>query len=179
MGNDNSLEDSFSGHIFLDSANFSSETLINQMLANFDSKFTDQMETDLGNRSIRDVIKVASMLEKEVNYATHPNDTPLVSGIIWNRLDNDWTLGIDATLLYINPDGELTASDLASDSPYNSRIHKGLPPTAVDNPGIATIMGALYPKDTTYWFYLTDPETGDTIFATTNEEHEANKAKYL
>lgn len=180
LGNDNSLEGFlFPDTYFLDSANFSVETLINQMLTNFDSKFTEEMEADLGNRTIRDVIKVASMLEKEVNYSTHPDDTDLVSGIIWKRLDNDWTLGIDATLLYINPDGELTASDLASQSPYNSRIHKGLPPTAVDNPGIATIIGALYPETSTYWFYLTDPETGNTIFATTNEEHEVNKAEYL
>lgn len=166
---------------FLDSGNFSSEVLINQMLANFDKKFTDQMQaTAIKNaRSIRDIINVAAMLEKEVNYVSHPKDTPLVSGIIWKRLDNNWTLGIDATLLYLDADGELSADDLASNNPYNSRKVKGLPPTAVDNPGIATIEAALYPETSIYWFYLTDPESGDTIFAVTNEEHEANKDKYL
>lgn len=180
LGNDHSLEGFlFPDTYFLDSASFTSETLIKQMLNNFDSKFTTQMRADLGKRSIRDLIKVASMLEKEVNYVTHPNDTALVAGIIWKRLDNDWALGIDATLLYIDQDGELSATDLQSTSPYNSRLTKGLPPTAVDNPGLATITAALYPKDSTYWFYLTEPATGNTIFATTNGEHEANKVKYL
>ncbi len=164
---------------FLDSASFTSESLIKQMLNNFDSKFTSQMRVDLKTRSIRDVIKVASMLEKEVNYATHPDDTAIVSGIIWKRLDNDWALGIDATLLYIEPDGEVSAGDLQSDNPYNSRLVKGLPPSAISNPGFATITAAIYPKDSAYWFYLTDPKTGDTIFAITNEEHEVNKNKYL
>ncbi len=180
LENDRSLEGFlFPDTYFLDSANFSSETLINQMLRNFDSKFTEQMEADLGNRSIRDVIKVASMVEKEVNYSTHPNDAPLVAGIIWKRLDNDWTLGIDATLLYMDSDGKLSSEDLASTSPYNTRVQKGLTPTAISNPGIDAIIAAIYPKDSAYWFYLTATETGDTIFSTTNEEHEANKSRYL
>ena len=119
------------------------------------------------------------MVEKEVNYSTHPNDAPLVAGIIWKRLDNDWTLGIDATLLYMDSDGKLSAEDLASTSPYNTRVQKGLTPTAISNPGIDAINAAIYPKDSDYWFYLTATESGDTIFATTNAEHEANKEKYL
>lgn len=166
---------------FLDGANFSSETLIKQMLQNFNAKVTEQMIADAtaSGRTLQDVIKVASMLEKEVNYVTHPNDTALVAGIIWKRLDNNWTLGIDATSLYIDDDGELSADELASNNAYNSRLNKGLPPTAVSNPGLATIIAAIYPKTSGYWFYLTDPKSGDTIFAVTNEEHEANKAEYL
>ncbi len=179
---DNSLEGFlFPDTYFLDGASFSVQTLINQMLTNFENKISAQMLADIAGskRSLRDIIIVASMLEKEVNYVTHPDDTDLVAGIIWKRLDNDWTLGIDATMLYFDNDGELSLEELADDNAYNSRLNKGLPPTAVSNPGLDTITAAIYPESSGYWFYLTDPESGDTIFAITNEEHEANKAHYL
>lgn len=163
---------------FIDSAAFSVENMIDRMLGNFDQKFTDEMQSDLAasGRSIQEMVIVASMIEKEV-FTT--NDIPLVSGIIWKRLDNDWTLGIDATLLYNDADGELTASDLTNDTPYNTRLNKGLPPTPISNPGLASLNGAIYPEASDYWFYLTTLDTGEVIYATTNEEHEANKDQYL
>ncbi|MBU0981073.1 endolytic transglycosylase MltG [Patescibacteria group bacterium] len=163
---------------FIDSETFSSESLINQMLQNFDRKLTEQMRKDIesSGRTIQEVVIVASMLEKEVRTE---DDIPFVAGIIWKRLDNDWTLGIDATLLYTKEDNTLTAEDLASDSSYNTRINKGLPPTAISNPGLASLEGAIYPEDSRYWFYLTDIDTGEVIYAETNEEHEKNKSKHL
>ena len=87
-------------------------------------------------------------------------------------------LGIDATLLYTQNDGELSPEDLANDNPYNTRLNTGLPPTAIGNPGLASLQAALVPEISDYWFYLTDDE-GDVHYAVTNEEHEANKAEYL
>lgn len=179
------LEDSFGleGFLFpdtyfIDSSSFTAEDFINQMLNNFDTKLTEDMETATAEagRTIQEVITVASMLEREVRTT---EDIATVSGIIWKRLDNDWTLGIDATLLYVQDDNELTAEDLGEESPYNTRINTGLPPTPISNPGLASIEGAIYPEDSDYWFYLTTIDTGEVIYSKTNEEHEANKATYL
>ena len=162
---------------FVDSETFKVEDLINQMLQNFDKKWTDELEAklDASGHSLAEVVNVASMVEKEVRTE---KDLPLVAGIIWKRLNNDWTLGIDATLLYKDEDHSLTSEDLASDNAYNTRLVKGLPPTPICNPGLASIEAALNFEASDYWFYLTDSE-GAVHYATTNEEHEENKAKYL
>lgn len=178
LDNDRSLEGFlFPDTYFIDSATFTSEGLINQMLSNFNNKLTDEMliAIDREGRSLRETVIVASMVEKEVRTEA---DLPLVAGIIWKRLDYNWALGIDATLLYVQEDNTLTAEDLAEETPYNTRINTGLPPTAISNPGYASLMAAIYPNDSDYWFYLTD-ETGAVHYATTNAEHEDNKANYL
>jgi len=163
---------------FVDSATFSVESFINQLLRTFDSKITDEMDAaiEASGRSLDEIVNVASMIEKEVRTDA---DIPVVGGIIWKRLDNDWTLGIDATLLYVQNDNELTVEDLAMDSPYNTRLETGLPPSAISNPGLASLKGAIYPEVSDYWFYLTTLDTGEVIYAITNDEHEANKDQYL
>ena len=163
---------------FVDSATFSVETFIHQLLATFDSRVTDEMTLaiEASGRTLDEVVNVASMIEKEVRTEI---DIPIVGGIIWKRFDNDWTLGIDATLLYVQDDNELSAEDLSMDSPYNTRLYKGLPPTAICSPGLASLMGAIYPEESDYWFYLTTLDTGEVIYAESNEDHEANKEKYL
>ena len=135
------------------------------------------MQTDLeaSGRSLYDTVIVASMVEKEVRTA---EDLPIVAGIMWKRLDAEWALGIDATLLYVDADGTLSSEDLTAENPYNTRINKGLPPGAIGNPGLASLQAALYAKDSDYWFYLTDSD-GAVHYAVTNEEHEANKAQYI
>lgn len=178
LSEDQSLEGYlFPDTYFLDSANFNVEGLINQMLQNFDTRWTDEMQStlDASGRSLADVVNVASMVEKEVRTE---DDLPIVAGIIWKRLDNDWMLGIDATLLYKDEDHSLTSEDLATESPYNTRLATGLPPTPICNPGLASLEAALSPETSDYWFYLTDSE-GAVHYAATNEEHEQNKAKHL
>ncbi len=178
LSTDQSLEGYlFPDTYFIDSATFKVETLINQMLQNFDKRWTDEMQTALtaSGRSLAEVVNVAAMVEKEVRTE---EDLPIVAGIIWKRLDNDWTLGIDATLLYKDEDHSLTSEDLASDNAYNTRINTGLPPTPICNPGLASIQAALAPEASEHWFYLTDSE-GAVHYAGSNEEHEANKAEYL
>jgi UPF0755 protein len=163
---------------FIDSSTFNAEGFIDLMLSNFDKKFTQEMRdaTKANGRTINDTIIVASMIEREVRTE---KDIPIVGGIIWKRLDNDWALGIDATLLYVQDDNELTAEDLAEDSPYNTRINTGLTPSAISNPGLASLEGAAYPEDSDYWFYLTTLDTGEVIYGVTNDDHNNNKAKYL
>lgn len=179
LDNDRSLEGFlFPDTYFIEPVTFTSEGLINTLLTTFDSRFTDEMRADAeaAGRTIRETIIVASMIEKEVRTA---DDIPVVGGIIWKRLDADWMLGIDATLLYVQDDNVLTAADLAEESPYNTRINTGLPPTAISNPGLASLQGAVYPELSPYWFYLTTLDTGEVIYAETNEGHVENKVKYL
>ena len=178
LDSDQSLEGYlFPDTYFVDSASFSVETLMNQMLQNFENKWTDELQAQLASsgRTLEQVINVAAMVEKEVRTE---DDLPIVAGIIWKRLDNDWTLGIDATLLYKDEDGTLSSEDLESDNAYNTRKNTGLPPTPICNPGLASILAAVNPDESDYWFYLTDSE-GRVHYATSNEEHEENKAKYL
>lgn len=179
LDNDPSLEGFlFPDTYFIEASSFNVETFINTLLSTFDQRFTEEMRADAeaAGRSIRETIIVASMIEKEVRTS---KDIPIVGGIIWKRLDNGWMLGIDATLLYVQDDNILTAADLAQESPYNTRLNTGLPPTAISNPGLASLRGAVYPESSDYWFYLTTLDTGEVIYAKTNEEHNANKEKYL
>lgn len=159
---------------FIDDASFSVDGLIKQMLDNFATKVATVTGYD-ASKPIASQVIMASMLEKEVR---DPADLPTISGIIWKRLNADWALGIDATLLYIDSDGTLSADDLASDNPYNTRTNKGLPPTAICNPGLKALEAAFNPTDSDYWYYLTGTD-GLMHYAKTEEEHEANKAAYL
>jgi UPF0755 protein len=119
---------------------------------------------------------MASIVEKEVNTAT---DRPIVAGILWKRLDSHWQLGADATLLYLKNDNTINYQDLQENSPYNTRKNQGLPPGPICNPGLKSIEAALNPQSSAYFYYLTDPASGSVVYAATNDEQNANKAKYL
>lgn len=123
-----------------------------------------------------EVLIVASLIEKEVIL---DKDKALVSGIIYKRLQNDWTLGIDAALLYEKSNNTITRSDLDGNSKYNLRKFKGLPPTPICNPSLSSIKAALEPESSKYWFYLTKPITNEVVYSVTNEQHNQNKRKYL
>jgi UPF0755 protein len=100
-----------------------------------------------------EIVTIASMIEEE---ARVPGDRALIAAVIYNRLDLGMTLGVDATLLYDDPtpDGNLSSTDLEYDSPYNTRINAGLPPTPISSPGAASIKAALHPADVTYLYYV-------------------------
>ena len=124
-----------------------------------------------------DILKIASLIEKE---AYVPEERALISAVIHNRLDAGMPLGIDATLCYfLNKwDGELTESDLKTDTEYNTRLYAGLPPTPICNPGLASIEAALNPADVDYlYFVITDSEKHTHKFSTTLEEHEKNRSE--
>jgi len=165
---------------FLSPANYSSDMLISQMLNTFKSKALPQTTGAVGTvasspRSLSDIVNVAAMVEKETNTDA---DRPIVAGIIWKRLDEKWVLGIDATLLYLKKDRQLVYQDLKNDGDYNTRTRQGLPVGPIGNPGLASIKAAAFPTATPYYYYLTSSD-GKMIYATTNAEHNANKAKYL
>jgi uncharacterized YceG family protein len=120
-----------------------------------------------------EVVIVASMIEKE---ARVQRDRPLIASVIYNRLHARMPLGIDATLLYDDPtpDGQLSSSDLESDSPYNTRLRVGLPPTPIASPGTTSLKAALHPADTGYFYYVLCGADGSHKFAVTYQEHLRN-----
>lgn len=150
----------------------SAEQLVNMMLARF---ATETQELDWGKAeaeglSTYDIVKIASMIERE---AYVPEERPLISAVIHNRLKLGMTLGIDATLAYglDKWDEPLTVSDLETDTPYNTRLYPGLPPTPIANPGLESIKAALNPADVDYlYFVVTDEEKHTHTFTRTYEE---------
>jgi UPF0755 protein len=120
-----------------------------------------------------EVVIVASMIEKE---AKIDEDRALIAGVIYNRLAEPMALGIDATLLYDDPtpDGSLSTADIETDTPYNTRINAGLPPTPIASPGLASLQAALEPADTEYFYYVLCGKDGGHRFAVTYDEHLAN-----
>ena len=129
------------------------------------------------NLSEHDVVILASIIEREANSTT---SMKLVSGILQNRLALDMALQVDASMEYIleKPLKELTAEDLKIDTPYNTYLYRGLPPTAIGNPGLDAIMAVLEPTPSEYMFYITGTD-GEFYYAKNFDEHRLNIAKYL
>lgn len=120
---------------------------------------------------------MASLLEEE---ARTTETRKMVSGILWKRLSAGMPLQVDAVFPYIIGKNtfEITLKDLEFDSPYNTYKYKGLPPGPISNPGKDSILAAIYPTKSDYWFYLSD-KNGLMHYAITFDEHKINKAKYL
>jgi len=135
------------------------------------------LDFEKSKHSESDIIIMASILEREVRAV---EDKKTVSGILWNRIRIGMALQVDATLAYErNKDSyTLTTADLRKDSSYNTYTRKGLPPTAISNPGFDSIQAALNPTNNPYVYFLTDRE-GNVYYAKTYEEHLRNKAKYI
>jgi UPF0755 protein len=108
------------------------------------------------NLTAYDVVTIASMVEAETPLAS---DRPLVAAVIYNRLRRGMTLGIDATVQYAtgNYTRPLTLSQLNSPSPYNTRIHAGLPPTPIDSPSLASIKAAAHPAHSDALYFVAVP----------------------
>ncbi|OGF27603.1 hypothetical protein A2303_02965 [Candidatus Falkowbacteria bacterium RIFOXYB2_FULL_47_14] len=156
------------------------EDIIERMLLNFDAKLTPAARADIAlkGKTIHDIIILASIVEKEVRGL---EDKKIVAGILYKRLESGMKLEVDATINYItgkdNPSS--AAEDLRIDSPYNTYKYQGLPPGPISNPGLDSILAAIYPEKSPYLFYLNRQDTGETIFGRNYEEHLRNKAKYL
>ena len=194
------------GFLFPDTYEFyqndTPKNVLTKMLNNFDNRFDEEMRgkiqtlnahlTDLMRRdgktqdyidshlfTVRDVVNVASMIEKETSSA---QEGYTIASVIYNRLfcwqGNPPYLNIDATIVYaLDGKTDLTAEDLRVCSPYNTYTNTGLTPGPISNPGLSSLRAALEPADTNYYYYVLDPAAGSHIFATTQAEHEANRAR--
>ena len=163
------------GFLFPDTYEFyvgmQASSAINKMLETFYYKQTADMlkqASDM-NMSMREIVNVASLIEKE---ASNDAERALIASVIYNRIYAGMQLGIDASVLYEYPDheGAPTAEMLQTDSPYNTRIRTGLPPTPICNPGMASITAALNPESTGYYYYALDTATGEHRFFTNETE---------
>ena len=148
---------------------------LNEHLTAMMRKNGDSEEFIAANQfDIRDVVNVASLIEKET--ATN-QESYTIASVIYNRLfnwgSNPRYLNIDATVIYaLGGKTNLTAEDMTVESPYNTYTNVGLTPGPIANPGLASIEAALDPESTSYYYYVLDPENGVHQFSKTLEEHE-------
>jgi UPF0755 protein len=131
-----------------------------------------------------ELLIVASMIEREAKVSS---ERPKIAAVIYNRLRSGMPLGIDATIYYAleqrdhtpTLSRELTQSQLHIDSPYNTRTRKGLPPTPISNPGLASIRAAAHPSHVSYLYYVAAADgCGQQVFSTSLAAFEANAAAY-
>ncbi len=153
------------------------EQLIAMLTRQFDEKFTPEMRAQAAamGLSTREVIILASLVEKEAQVEA---DRPVIAGVFLNRLKEDMPLQSCATIQYIlgYPKEELSVEDTEIASPFNTYLHRGLPPGPIANPGIASIRAVLHPTVTDYLYFVADKQ-GAHHFSRTYEEHLAEIEK--
>ena len=182
---DNSSEElsRLEGYLFPDTYEFYVNTsnpssALDKLISTFNSKMNANEEllekAKAKGFSLEEIVVIASLIEKETDGTDHAN----IASVIYNRLADDGShgtyrmLNIDAALLYALPSGTTALSnvDKEMDSPYNLYKYAGLPPTAIANPGLASIQAALEPAETGYYYYALGKD-GRHYYSTTLAEH--------
>jgi len=176
------------GYLFPDTYKFfinsKTEDVVKKFLDNFNKKAWPVLHTNNSRLTTNDVLKIASLIEKEVYFS---KDKSIASGIIYKRLKIGTGLQIDATIIYAKcgglvlycDDSGFYRKDIGFVSPYNTYLHNGLTPTPISNPGLDSINAALNPSSSDNLYYLSDPKTHELIFSKTFEEHNKNRELYL
>ena len=174
---------SFEGYLFPDTYFFSRPTTAHEIIwamllqgeKHWKAAYSEK--ADLLRMSRHEIITLASVIEKESGNVA---EQPIISSVFHNRLNQGMRLQSDPTVIYgiSNFNGNLTKEHLQDASnPYNTYVHFGLPPGPIANPGNSAIEAALYPKETTYLFFVADG-SGKHVFSTTLEEHNSAVARY-
>ncbi|HET6862617.1 MAG TPA: endolytic transglycosylase MltG [Pyrinomonadaceae bacterium] len=159
------------GYLFPDTYEFAAETSAGdfiEMMVNRFRKVWDQdwpgHEVSL-NRSPREIVTVASIIETEAKLA---EERPLVASVIYNRLQKNIPLAVDSSVIYASKlagkwryDGKVYKSDIERRSPYNTRIYTGLPPGPVASPGESSLKAAMTPATSDYLYYVRNPSRND------------------
>jgi UPF0755 protein len=127
--------------------------------------------------TLDEILVLASIIEREANTV---ESKKLVSSVLQNRMEIGMALQADASIEYVlsKPLSELTPEDLKIDSPYNTYLYRGLPPTPIGNPGIDAIGAVLEPTESNYFYYITGND-GEFYFAETYRQHLFNIEKFL
>jgi UPF0755 protein len=164
------------GFLFPATYTFTPETttreLVDMQLAAFRAAW-DRLDLSYARRqklTPYDVLTIASMIEGEVQV---PRERALVAAVIYNRLEVGMPLGIDATLRYgldIPPTRAIRVSELEDPTPYNTRIHTGLPPTPIGNPGLAAMRAAARPAEVDYVYFVRKPDCRSHFFTASEAE---------
>jgi len=177
------LDNNYEGYLFPDTYFFMPNTkardAILMMRENF-TRQTKQYGDDIlkSKRSLNDIVIMASIIEDEANGSL--DSKRIVSGILWKRISLGMPLQVDSPFQYYNGKNSytLTKTDLAEDHSYNTYLNKGLPPTAITNPGIDSIRAAIAPTQTDYLYFLSDKK-GNMYYAKNFEDHKKNRGLYL
>ena len=127
---------------------------------------------------LHDRIILASIIERE---AVHPDELPVMASVFLNRVNKKMRLESCATVQYLlpNPKKKLYEKDLLVKSPYNTYLHRGMPPGPISNPGFPAIRAAFHPAETEYLFFVLMPKEGRHHFSNNYSEHLRAKKKYL
>jgi len=176
-------ETSLEGFLFPDTYFFkptaTPSQVVDTLLDQFENRAGQVLRQAAVNRqtTIYDIVKLASVVERE---ARDRDESAKIAGVYTNRLRIGMKLDADPTIQYAKGDwGELSVDDLKLESPYNTYLHAGLPPTPIANPGLAALQAAAKPEATDYLYFVAKGDgTGDHAFAKTIEEQEANRVKY-
>ncbi|HSM58792.1 MAG TPA: endolytic transglycosylase MltG [Candidatus Sulfomarinibacteraceae bacterium] len=184
VGSDGSLE----GFLFPDTyrvpLDADADFLVRQMLNNFDNRVTAEMRAAYAAQglSLREAVTLASIVERETPL---PSERPLVAAVFYNRLEQGMRLQADPTVQYaVGFDEEsqswwkspLTQADLDFDSPYNTYLYEGLPPSPIANPGQIALQAVAEPQQSAFLYFVADCEAanGAHLFSETYAEHVQN-----
>ena len=177
---------SLEGYIFPSAYSFplgsTAEDALRLMLQRFNDSLTPELWEQIAEsgRTLHEILTIASIIERE---AAEDSERALVSAVIWNRLDAGMPLQMNSTVQYavgIPADWwkrDLTDEDLLRESPHNTYLVSGLPPTPIASPGLASIEAAANPARVPYLFFVARGD-GTHAFAVTYEEHRANVERY-
>src|SRR6185312_15950087 len=170
------------GYLFPDTYDFPPDTKAPALIAVMVKRFRKEWKPDWSERaralklSPREVVTTASLIETEAKLA---EDRPLIASVIYNRLQKDMALAVDSTVIYASKlegkwrnDGKVYKSDVERRSPYNTRLHAGLPPGPIASPGRSSLEAALNPAQTDYLYYVREPARNDgkhNFYSSSNE----------
>ncbi|MPQ43098.1 endolytic transglycosylase MltG [Clostridium tarantellae] len=165
------------GFLFPDTYNFSPKITSNEIIETMLSRFEEVMKEieketgkTISEEEYEKYVTIASMIEKE---ARIDNERSKIASVIYNRLNKDMNLQIDATVLYaLGKHKEVVLyKDLKINSPYNTYKIKGLPAGPICNPGKPSLLAAINPEQTEYLFYVYSSIENKHVFSKTYEEH--------
>lgn len=159
------------GYLFPDTYDFPPDTKPEEVIAIMVKRFRKEWKPGSSERaqsmnlSPREVVTIASLVETEAKLS---EDRPLIASVIYNRLHKDIALAVDSTVIYASKlegkwrnDGKVYRSDIERRSPYNTRLHSGLPPGPISSPGRSSLEAALSPAQTDYLYYVREPSRND------------------
>jgi UPF0755 protein len=170
------------GYLFPETYSFArsvdERTIVQTLVKTFRERFEKEVRPRLNrnpNQTVRQLVTLASIVEKEAQVAT---ERPLIAAVYQNRLDRGIGLMADPTVIYALKragrwNGNIRRDDLRVDSPYNTYRYAGLPPGPICNPGLASLVAASEPADAPYLYFVSRND-GTHVFAETLTEHNRN-----
>lgn len=173
------------GYLYPDTYSFPLDTTAGQMIGAFVRHFRQEWKPEWTDRAhalnmtTRQIVTIASLIETE---AKLPEERAIISSVIYNRLKTNMALGIDSSIIYASKlagkwknDGKVYLSDVNRQSPYNTRLHAGLPPGPIAAPSSSSLQAALFPSDTNYLYYVREPSRNDGAHNFYSNENEFSR----